>query len=159
MATKDRMHRREPKKAPAEIPAVPDLGRLKMPRKNNAAAAKEVASGNVFWDRRHVARSEQKKALRRAEVIESRRRYKRLEKSVRVEMLQWAPSWSWSTVSKCFYIDAEKVTQFQAEEMAEAISTAFNDAEPTQLNVRGIDQHQLDALRAVTHPKHRLISR
>lgn len=157
MAAKDRVHQREPKKTPAVVPSIPDLGKLKMPRKNNAAAAKEIASGNRLWDRRHVAAAETKKSLRTSEVREARRAFNRLEKPVRNAMLKYTPSWHWDDTKKQFRVDAEKVTQFQAEEMAEAISTVLNDAAPTQLRIRGVDAHQLGNLRAVTHPKHRLL--
>lgn len=53
----------EKRKAPTAIPAVPDLGRLTMPRKTNRAAARAVASGDVLWDKRKVHRKARKRAL------------------------------------------------------------------------------------------------
>lgn len=158
MAEKNTHPHRESKKAPASVPVIPDLETLKMPRRNNAAAAKEIASGNRLWDRRHIAAAEARKALRRAMARDGRRDFRRLEKSVRIQMLGLAPSWSWANSTRGFYIDAGAITQFQVEEMAEAISTVFNDADPTLLRIDGLHPRQLDALRAVTHPRHRLMN-
>lgn len=46
---------------------MPPLGNLRVPRKNNTRAVKEVLSGNRLWDQRAVERAARKKALRREE--------------------------------------------------------------------------------------------
>lgn len=48
MARNRNFSRREKRKAPATVPAVPDRGRLTMPRKTNQAAAKTVAARDVL---------------------------------------------------------------------------------------------------------------
>ncbi len=49
MARNRSFSRREERKKPVELAAVPDLGvKITMPRKTNSAAARTVASGDVF---------------------------------------------------------------------------------------------------------------
>lgn len=63
--------RRKARKQRTELPEVPDLGRLAMPRRGNRAAAKAVATGDLLWDKRRVARKEAKIARKRQEAIQN----------------------------------------------------------------------------------------
>lgn len=97
MASNRNFSQRETGKAPAEIPAVPDLGvRLTMPRKSNRAAALRVASGDRFWDKRKVAA----KARKRAAEIELARASNpgahRLTRKQKQWMENHLSTWSWT---------------------------------------------------------------
>lgn len=89
--------RREKRKAPAEIAVVPDLGvRLTMPRKTNRAAARAVASGDVFWDKRKIASKARRRALKIEMAKASNPGTHRLTRRQKQWMENHLPAWSWN---------------------------------------------------------------
>lgn len=88
--------RRENKTPAAPLPSVPDLGhKITMPRKSNRAAAKLVASGDVFWDKRKVA----SKARRTARLDQAQAELyppaHKLSRNQRTWLLTHLPGWTW----------------------------------------------------------------
>lgn len=97
MASNRNFSRREQRKVPVEIPAVPDLGvRLTMPRKSNRAAALTVASGDRFWDKRKVAAKARKRALEIEEARVSNPGAHRLTRKQKQWMENHLSTWSWN---------------------------------------------------------------
>lgn len=97
MASNHNFSRREQRKAPVDLPAVPDLGvKITMPRKTNRAAARTVASGDRFWDKRKVAA----KARRRAAEIERARASNPGAHRLTRKQKQWLENhlstWAWT---------------------------------------------------------------
>jgi hypothetical protein len=117
MASNRNFSRREPRKAPAEIPAVPDLGvRLTMPRKSNRAAALRVASGDRFWDKRKVASKARKRALEMEQLATSRQGAHRLTRRQKQWMENHLSTWSWNT-SEDVLQAPRAATQAQLDEL------------------------------------------
>lgn len=87
---------REERTARTSVPAVPDLGRLTMPRKTNRVAAKIVASGDVLWDKRKVERKARKLALATQEARASRPGAHRLSRRQKQWVGNHLPAWSWN---------------------------------------------------------------
>jgi len=98
MASNRNFSRREPRKAPVEIPAVPDLGvRLTMPRKSNRAAALRVAAGDRFWDKRKVAAKARRRALEMQELATHQRGAHRLSRRQKQWLENHLSTWTWAT--------------------------------------------------------------
>lgn len=98
MASNRNFSRREERKAPALLPVIPDLGvRLTMPRKTNRAAAKAVASGDRFWDKRKVAAKARKRALEIELARASNPGAHRLSRRQKQWMENHLSTWSWNT--------------------------------------------------------------
>ena len=94
--------RRQTWKPQQELPVVPDLGNLSMPRRSNRAAAKYVATVGNLWDRRRADRKAQKNALARADAILASPRRQHLDKPVREQMLSTMSGWSFDHKTKAF---------------------------------------------------------
>ena len=89
--------RREKRKAPADIAVVPDLGvRLTMPRRTNRAAARAVASGDVFWDKRKIASKARRHALEVEMAKASNPGAHRLSRRQKQWMENHLSTWSWN---------------------------------------------------------------
>lgn len=93
---------RETRKPQQELPEVPDLGTLSMPRKGNRAAAKYVATIGPLWDRRRVERKARKNALLREDAHRQNPRRRHLDKSVRQQMLRTMTGWSYDPKTQAF---------------------------------------------------------
>lgn len=93
---------REMRKPRQELPEVPDLGRLSMPRRSNRAAAKYVATIGPLWDRRRAERKARKNALIREDALRTNPRRRHLEKAVRERMLRTMAGWSFDQKAKAF---------------------------------------------------------
>lgn len=85
--------RRETRKQPIELPVVPDLGNLSMPRRTNRAATKTVAAGDLLWDKRRVMRKALKNARKRNEALQNAPVNIRKQDLIRV--LDSAPGWGY----------------------------------------------------------------
>lgn len=107
---KNRGHR-ETRKPPHEIPEVPDLGRLSMPRKTNRRAAMDVAAGVLLWDRRRVARAAERRVRRRLVLAPARH----LTKDQRQLMLTTMTGWGYDRPSQMFVTD--QVTPERLEQL------------------------------------------
>lgn len=123
--TKNRGHR-ETRKPQQELPQVPDLGTLSMPRKGNRAAAKYVAAIGVLWDRRRADRKARKNALARQDAISANPRRKHLDKAVREQMLGAMPGWSFDHQLKAFVAivgasASDGVSSDRLEELLDAV--------------------------------------
>jgi hypothetical protein len=106
---------REEHKTPIELPPVPDLGvKITMPRRTNRRAAKRVASGDVFWDKRKVASKARKRALEAQAAQPKPHSLSRRQK-------QWISNhltaWSWDPVTGALQAPA-RATQAQLDELA-----------------------------------------
>lgn len=89
--------RREERKAASTLPAVSDLGpKITMPRKNNRSAARTVASGNPFWDKRKIERKARKHAVELHENRTENPLPHRLSRKQRQWVMEHLPGWSWA---------------------------------------------------------------
>lgn len=112
--------RREERKAPMELPPVPDLGaKITMPRKANRAAARAVASGDLFWDRRKVAAKARRRALELELAKAEHPGVHRLTRRQKEWMASHLPGWSWSTSGDVLEAP-HTATQAQLDELVEA---------------------------------------
>lgn len=159
--SKNRGHR-EARKQRQELPVVPDLGRLAMPRKRNRAAAKYVAEIGPLWDRRRASRTARRTAIRRERARADDPRKRHLDKAVRVRLLHLAPSWRFDHSQRAL------VAVDHAPEHVDELVVAITQlgAEPITLRVSGLplraaarvgralpDRSQLVMLRAsLEHP-------
>lgn len=100
MASHSARKRRESKKLAVALPAIPNLGKLSKPRKNNAAAAKTIAAGDIFWDKRKVAAKARQKALYTAAQKEAHPEHHTLTAKQRQWLMKHLPSWSWDSTTK-----------------------------------------------------------
>lgn len=91
--------RRETKKAAAAIPAIPNLGKLSRPRKTNATAAKTIAAGDIFWDKRKVASKARSAALHTHAAELAHPGHHRLTTKQRGWLMNHLPAWSWNTAT------------------------------------------------------------
>lgn len=145
MAGKEPRSRKEARKPRKEIPEVPDLGRLSMPRKTNRAAAKYIAEKGALWDRRRVDRKARKRALLQQDAAEKNPRRKHLDKVVRQAMLASMPSWSFDHKKKAFAPLPEGATPdglaspSQVEELVDALAALLPGDAPA-IRVRKLPQ-------------------
>lgn len=87
---------RNQRKAPAELPAVGNLGpRITQPRKGNRAAAKAVSAGDNFWDKRKVASKARRKVIARDAREAAHPPVHRLSSNQKHWLMRHLPSWSW----------------------------------------------------------------
>lgn len=133
--------RREDRKAAVELPTVQDLGvRITMPRQTNRAAAKTVASGDRFWDKRKVAR----KARRRALEIQAARVAQPRPHSLTRRQKQWVSNhladWCWDGATGALQAPG-KVTQEQLDELVEV--TCLPYVQRAVVRVQGLCQEQV----------------
>lgn len=140
--TKNRGHRetRKPRQEPAEVP---DLGVLAMPRKTNRKAAKYVAEVGLLWDRRRVERKARKHRLRRQDAAAANPRRQHLDKSIRCQLLDAMPSWSFDHHSKTFVPDRLRARYL--EELVDALSAIRHEA--IVLRVLGLSVHEAARVR------------
>lgn len=142
MSSNRNFSQREERKAAVELPTVPDLGvRITMPRKTNRAAAKLVASGDTFWDKRKVAR----KARRRALEIQAARVAQPRPHSLTRRQKQWVSShlssWSWDSTTGALQAPG-KVTQDQLDELIDV--TCLPYVQRAVVRVQGLCQEQVN---------------
>jgi hypothetical protein len=140
--TMNRGHR-ETRKPQQELPEVPDLGNLSMPRKGNRAAAKYVASVGNLWDRRRADRKARKNALAHQDAVSAQPRRQHLDKAVREQMLRAMGGWSFDQRSKAF------VPRDRAPERFEELLDAVIDlrTEPVVLRVSGLSLQEARRIR------------
>ena len=127
--SKTRSHR-ESRKAQQELPKVPDLGRLAMPRKGDRAAAKYVASVGSLCDRRRADRKARKNALAYQDAVSANPRHQHLDKIVREQMLTAMAGWSFDHEAKAF------VAIDTAPERFEELLDAVIDLGPSKVVLR-----------------------
>jgi hypothetical protein len=133
--------RREERKAAVELPTVPDLSvRTTMPRKTNRSAARIVASGDAFWDKRKVA----KKARRRALEIQAARVAQPRPHSLTRRQKQWVSNhlagWSWDGATGALQAPP-RVTQEQLDELVDV--TCLPYVQRAVVRVQGLCQEQV----------------
>ncbi|MGY4541142.1 hypothetical protein ACVWY0_001051 [Arthrobacter sp. UYNi723] len=117
MACNRSFSRREERKEPVELAAVPDLGvKITMPRKTNRAAARAVASGDVLWDKRKVARKARRHALETQLARASHPSAHRLSRRQKQWMENHLLTWSWNT-SNDVLVAPPAATQQQLDEL------------------------------------------
>lgn len=140
--SKNRGHR-ESRKPQQELPVVPDLGRLSMPRKSNRAAAKYVASVGNLWDRRRADRKAVKNARLHRDALATNPRRQHLNKAVRLRMLDAMSGWSFDQRTKAF------VPSDTAPERLEELLDAVTDLGPETvvLRVAGLSLHEARRVR------------
>jgi hypothetical protein len=102
---------RETRRLQQELPQVPNLGNLSMPRKGNRAAAKYVASIGNLWDRRRADRKAIKNALARRDAVSANPRKQHLDKKVREQMLVTMSRWRFDHQVKAFVSLSHGATQ------------------------------------------------
>jgi hypothetical protein len=141
MASNRNFSRREQRKAPVELPAVPDLGvKITMPRKANRAGAKAVASGDRFWDKRKVAA----KARKRAQEIElahaSNPGAHRLSRRQKQWMENHLSTWSWSASGDVLQAPMA-ATREQLDELVAATRLPY--VQRAVLKIQGLCQEQI----------------
>lgn len=132
---------REKRKAPASVPAVPDLGRLSMPRKTNRAAALIVASGDVLWDKRRVDRKARKRALETAAARETHKGFHQLSRKQKQWIINHIPAWSWNTETAALQAPT-KVTQQQLDELIEVTRLPY--VQRAVITVQGLSLAELE---------------
>lgn len=119
MSSNRSFNRREERKAAVELPAVPDLGvRLTMPRKTNRKAARTVASGDLFWDKRKVARKARKRALEAQAARVAQPKSHSLTRRQKQWISNHLAAWSWDSATGALKAPA-KVTQEQLDELVD----------------------------------------
>lgn len=140
MARNQNFSRREKRKAPETLPAVPDLGRLTMPRKTNRAAALAVASGDVLWDKRKVASKARKGAL---EIQTGRTSHPGVH-SLSQRQKKWIgnhlPAWSWDASTGALQA-AAKTSQQQLDEPIEVTRLPY--VQRALVKVQGVSLEQI----------------
>ncbi|MEO3931377.1 hypothetical protein WMO79_00995 [Micrococcaceae bacterium Sec7.4] len=148
MASNRNFSRRESRKAPAEIPAVPDLGvRLTMPRKSNRAAALSVASGDRFWDKRKMAAKARRNALEIELARVSNPGAHRLSRKQKQWMENHLRTWTWANSGDT--LQAPKAaTQAQLDELVTATRLPYVQRAVLKLQGLCVDQIQYIAARA-----------
>jgi len=138
--TMNRGHR-EARKPRQELPEVPDLGRLSMPRKGNRAAAKYVANVGPLWDRRRAERKARKNALLREDALRESPRRRHLDKRVREQLLRTMTGWSFDHKRRMFV-----ATDFAPERLDELID-AIVEIGPQVVTLRVSDLSLQEAAR------------
>ncbi|MET3934855.1 hypothetical protein [Arthrobacter sp. OAP107] len=140
MGSNRNFSRRENCKAPATVPAVPDLGRLTLPRKTNKAAAKTVASGDVLWDKRKVAGKARKRALE----TQARRISQLGVHSLSRRQKKWIgnhlSAWSWDASTGALQAPT-KATQRQLDELVEVARLPY--VQRALVKVQGVSLEQI----------------
>lgn len=141
MARNRNFSRREARKAPAEVPAVPDLGvRITMPRKSNSAAARIVASGDILWDKRKVERKARRRAL---ETQSSRASHPGVHELSRRQK-QWIgrhlQDWSWDVSTGALQAPKQR-TQQQLDELVEVTRLPY--VQRALLKVQGLSLEEI----------------
>lgn len=141
MSSNRNFSRREERKAAVELPTVPDLGvRITMPRQTNRKAAKTVASGDRFWDKRKVDR----KARRRALEIQAARVAHPRPHDLTRRQKQWVSnhlsSWSWDGATGALQAPP-KVTQDQLDELVDVTTLPY--VQRAVVRVQGLCQEQV----------------
>jgi hypothetical protein len=148
MASNRNFSRREPRKAPVELAAVPDLGvKITMPRKTNRAAAKAVASGDRFWDKRKVAAKARKRALEIELLATSRQGAHRLTRRQKQWMENHLRSWSWNTSNDALQAPPGP-TQVQLDELVAATRLPYVQRAVLKIQGLCLDQIRYIAERA-----------
>lgn len=141
MASNRNFSRREQRKAPAEIPAVPDLGvRLTMPRKSNRNAARIVAAGDRFWDKRKVAAKARKHALEMELLTTSRQGAHRLTRRQKQWMENHLTDWSWSASNDALQAPSA-ATRAQLDELIKATRLPY--VQRAVLKIQGLCLEQI----------------
>jgi hypothetical protein len=131
---------RESRTAPTSIPTVPDLGRLSMPRKTNRAAAKIVASGDVLWDKRRVARKAQKRALQIREAHELRPGHHVPSRRQKLWIGKRLSDWSWAERNSVL-VAPRIVTEQQLDDLVSMTHLPY--AQRAVLRIQGLTLEQL----------------
>lgn len=133
--------RREERKAPMELPPVPDLGaKLTMPRKTNRAAARSVASGDRFWDKRKVAAKARRRALELELARASRTGSHRLSRQQKQWMENHLTAWPWDSSTGALRGPAQPTTE-QLDELVAATRLPY--VRRALLEVQGICPEQM----------------
>jgi hypothetical protein len=141
MTSNRNFSRRETRKTPAEIPAVPNLGvRLTMPRKSNRAAALRVASGDRFWDKRKVAATARKHALEIGLARASNPGAHRLSRRQKQWMENHLSTWSWNTSNDALQAPVQP-TQEQLDELVAATRLPY--VQRAVLKIQGLCLEQI----------------
>ncbi|MCB5280590.1 hypothetical protein [Arthrobacter sp. ES1] len=141
MASNRNFSRLEPRKAPAEIPAVSDLGvRLTMPRKSNRAAALTVASGDRFWDKRKVAAKARRHALEIELSRASNPGAHRLTRRQKQWMENHLSTWSWNTSEDVLQAPVA-ATEAQLDELVTATRLPY--VQRAVLKIQGLCLEQM----------------
>lgn len=138
--SKSRGHR-EARKPQQSLPAVPDLGRLSMPRKTNRAAANYVANVGLLWDRRRADRKARKRALDREDALLTNPRRRHLDKALREQMLGTMTGWRFDHQVRAF------VANDFAPERLEELIDAVIEMRPRTLTLRVSDLSLSEAAR------------
>lgn len=141
MGSNRNFSRREKRKAPATVPAVPDLGRLTMPRKANRAAARTVASGDVFWDKRKVDRKARKRALESQALRTSHKGFHQMSRKQKQWLANHLPAWSWDASTGA--LQAPRHTnQQQLDDLVEVTGLPY--VQRAVLKVQGLSVEQIE---------------
>lgn len=136
--TKNRGHR-ETRKPQRELPDVPDLGNLSMPRKGNRAAARYVATVGNLWDRRRADRKARKRALGQQSAEANWPVNHRLSRRQKQWLLAHLPGWSVDTSTDALRAPAQTTTQ-QLDELVKATHLPY--VQRAVLKVRGLNQEE-----------------
>jgi hypothetical protein len=140
MSSNRSFSRREERKAPVELPAVPDLGvRLTMPRKTNRAAARTVASGDALWDKRKVARKARKRALEIQAARAAQPRAHRLSRRQKQWLENHLSTWAWSTSNDVLEAPLA-ATQQQLDELVAATRLPYVQRAVVKIQGLRLDQ-------------------
>lgn len=131
---------RETRKPQRELPAVPDLGHLSMPRKGNRTAAKRVASGDVLWDKRRVTRKARKRALETQAARTALPAAHRLSRRQKQWLLAHLPGWSLGGSADALQAP-EQITREQLDELVEATRLPY--VQRAVLKVQGLSAEQV----------------
>jgi hypothetical protein len=148
MAQNQTFHRREQRKAPAELPVVHDLGpRLTMPRKTNRAAARTVTGGDSFWDKRKVDRKARKRAVELQENRAANPLPHRLSRKQRQWVMAHLPGWSWAGGAGAL-VAPDLVTTEHLDDLVNATRLPY--VQRAVLRLQGVSKEQAEyiAIRA-----------
>lgn len=141
MASNRSFSRREQRKAPVALPVVSDLGvKITMPRKTNRAAARTVASGDRFWDKRKVASKARKRARKIEMAGASKRGTHRLTRKQKQWMENHLSAWSWNPTNDALQAP-RAATQQQLDELVAATRLPY--VQRAVLKVQGLCLEQM----------------
>jgi hypothetical protein len=141
MSSNRNFSRREKRKAPAELPAVQDLGRMTMPRKTNRAAAATVASGDVLWDKRKVDRKARKRALETEASRASHPGAHSLSRKQKRWISNHLPAWSWGSGTDTLQAPVQTTRQ-ELDELVEVTRLPY--VQRAVLRIQGLSLEQIE---------------
>lgn len=130
--------KRETRTPKSPTPAIPDLGKLHAPRKENVRAAKTIEAGNVLWDQRHIEKKLRRQRIARQEQAESNRGSHKLTSAQKGWLANHLPHWEWDKRANALTPRGHVETSILLDELITATTLPY--VKRAQLRVTGVDE-------------------